>query len=341
MARPTKDPYIYKRGNIYYAFFSRDERISLETSDPTKAQIRFGELLQRPRLPQVKKEKDVTLSNLAAEVYKRAQVNHTPKTAYIYHCNITRVLVWLEANGYNFPRNLTESTIADYKDFRKAELDAGKSKNPAAMINRELDAVIKTLKLAAGPDYGLISEEFLDVVRAAKMREPKPAPLHMNLTREDLEAFFKNVDPDYGSMFRLVLGSGMRTDEVLHMGAEDIREASIVVTPKEGWTTKGYRYREIPCSPTTIAAARRFLDVRGKLTLESKTVWKVIQKACSDGGIKPFSLHFIRKAYASYLLDKGIKIAVISKLLGHADLVTTMRYLGMVEDMPQPKDLPW
>ena len=39
------------------------------------------------------------------------------------------------------------------------------------------------------------------------------------------------------------------------------------------------------------------------------------------------SVHALRHSYATHLLDKGVDITYIQKILGHNDLKTTLRYL--------------
>ena len=55
-------------------------------------------------------------------------------------------------------------------------------------------------------------------------------------------------------------------------------------------------------------------------------------KTCSD---VPLTLHAhqFRHAKASHLLDDGMNVAQLSKLLGHANLSTTMAYLDITTDM--------
>jgi len=53
-------------------------------------------------------------------------------------------------------------------------------------------------------------------------------------------------------------------------------------------------------------------------------------KECKTIGFNIGS-HALRRTYASYLLQNGVKIADISKLLGHASIKTTLNYLYEVE----------
>ncbi len=48
-------------------------------------------------------------------------------------------------------------------------------------------------------------------------------------------------------------------------------------------------------------------------------------------GLRPTRLHDLRHAYATKLLEEGVPMTVVSKLLGHADIRTTVNTYGHVD----------
>lgn len=66
----------------------------------------------------------------------------------------------------------------------------------------------------------------------------------------------------------------------------------------------------------------------GKRWVPTDTVWVSWQKVLKRAGIKNrVRLHDSRHNYASTLLREGVDLATVSKLLGHKDLKSTMRYV--------------
>ena len=64
----------------------------------------------------------------------------------------------------------------------------------------------------------------------------------------------------------------------------------------------------------------------------SKGLSWVMREALKKAGIiKEVSLHTLRHSYATHLLEDGVNILLIKKLLGHAKIETTMIYLHVAQ----------
>lgn len=344
MPRPRKPPHVVRRKGRrgLYAYLSRAEpNVSLGTEDEAEAATALAELLNARRL-RPPPAPEGPLAGLFAASLLRAQTNNADSTAYNRGRDGRRVLSWLTEHGVTSARDVSRSLVEDYKDARKAD-DAG-----PARINAELGAWKSAMRIAVEREH--VTE---GIYRAfVRLKEPRPAPHQRGLTMDEIDRFLCAVDDErYYWLFRMTVGSGIRADEANHITAQWVADASITVTPlgpgecdchPKGWNTKNYRYRTIPASSETTAAALAFAAIKHSIALDPKTVWKVLQRASKAAGIGwHWSMHDLRRAWGSHMLAAGHKLSDISRWYGHSDLLVTMRYLRVVEDeTPDPSSLP-
>ena len=70
----------------------------------------------------------------------------------------------------------------------------------------------------------------------------------------------------------------------------------------------------------------------------------IYHRAKDKAGIsKPGGIHTLRHGYATALLEAGVELCVIQRLLGHSSIRSTMRYLHLAQEKtattPSPLDL--
>ena len=59
--------------------------------------------------------------------------------------------------------------------------------------------------------------------------------------------------------------------------------------------------------------------------------WEIRESVKRSGITKPISSHSLRHSYATHLLEYGVDIDTVSKLLGQAHLSTTLVYLHVAK----------
>lgn len=354
MPRPRKPARIYRRPGRkgLYAYISREEpNVALGTDDDEEAAGRLAEILKSRRVREADPG-DRPLADIFAEHHRRSRTNHSKKTAYEQGLNRRRILAWLDERDIASIRDVTTSIVEDYKTSRRfarqRKREGAKGVSPQR-INAEINTWIQVTRIAI--EWGIVDERALSAFR--KLKEPRPQPHMVGLTKAEIDRFIRaETHRGYRALFRCIVGSGIRDDEARHMAEGDIQPPWLIVGPKspgacdchpEGWTSKGYRYRSIPISKATAKAAREYVAAKPNLRLEPKAVWNRVQAAAKSGELaKHVSLHDFRRAWASHMLRAGHSIQDISRWLGHADVMTTMRYLRIVTDaVPDPKSLPF
>jgi integrase/recombinase XerD len=102
---------------------------------------------------------------------------------------------------------------------------------------------------------------------------------------------------------------------------------------------KGQKTRMVPMAPRLLTALREYwLAYRPEVylfpgktpdtPLQPTTIQKMFKVAAKDAGIlKNVTPHTLRHSYATGLLEAGVDLLAISRLLGHASFSTTMIYL--------------
>jgi len=130
--------------------------------------------------------------------------------------------------------------------------------------------------------------------------------------------------------------SGMRFSEAAHLTLQDIDSHRMMLRIACG---KGRKERLVPLSPRLLQLLREywreyrpshylFPGKTPQTPYVDTTIRKVIKLSAKKAGIKKRVYpHVLRHSYATGLLEAGVDLLTISRLLGHASFITTMVYL--------------
>ncbi|HLL73587.1 MAG TPA: site-specific integrase [Pyrinomonadaceae bacterium] len=132
------------------------------------------------------------------------------------------------------------------------------------------------------------------------------------------------------------LDTAMREGEIFKLRVSDVRDRQIVVRQEN---TKTLRERVVPVSRRLQNEIDRLLERKlnrpDDLLFGVTTVKRSFAGACRDAGIEGLRFHDLRRTAATRLHRgvpesniQGMPIAEIARLLGHAQITTTFRYLA-------------
>ncbi|HWA72815.1 MAG TPA: tyrosine-type recombinase/integrase [Polyangiaceae bacterium] len=257
---------------------------------------------------------------------------YTRQSARSYVERVTRFIEWAEDQGVHKTDEITLSVLRRFVQAR------GKEGRGNATINRDLSAIHALLQFVATERRYLMPKLDGGDYASLRVREPRPKPNGVTLSVAQVDAFLAKADAmssaGYASLLRVTAGSGIRIDEARHLEMSDIDAVAgfLEVNPKKGWTTKGYRARRIPISPATAAAARAFIESRDAVALDNKSVWTEVQRVRKLAELPHFSIHDLRRAWASAVHSRGATLKQISAWLGHSSLQVTERYVRLLAD---------
>jgi integrase/recombinase XerD len=186
------------------------------------------------------------------------------------------------------------------------------------------------------------------VLRRRNVHEDLPYPkrrdrLPVVLSPEEVQRLIAGAKNLYHRTLLLTLyGAGLRRAELCDLKVRDIDSQRMMLRVERG---KGGRDREIPLSPTLLAALRQYYrwmrphtylfpgtrhGWRADAPITAKVVWNAVQHAVRKAGIdKHVTPHTLRHSYATHLLEAGADLRTIQLLLGHADLSHTTVYLHL------------
>jgi site-specific recombinase XerD len=169
----------------------------------------------------------------------------------------------------------------------------------------------------------------------------KPKSLPDVLSRDEVARLFALVPrPFERLMLQTTYACGLRASEVLALKVSDIDSGRMLLWVRHG---KGGKDRAVPLSPALLEALRRhWLAYRPTTWLfpghspNGQRSLGGLQRVCrravlAAGFTKKVSLHTLRHSYATHLLEAGVDLLTIQRLLGHRDLQTTARYVHLTD----------
>ena len=170
-------------------------------------------------------------------------------------------------------------------------------------------------------------------------RARAPQKLPQILSREEIAALLeKTVNLKHRAVLMTAYGAGLRLNEICHLKLSHIDSARMTIRVEQG---KGAKDRYTLLSPRLLAELRRYwvayrpkewLFTRKDPTqpIGEETVHRIYHAAKARAGIaKEGGIHSLRHAFATHLLEAGVDIHTIQRLMGHGHISSTLRYFHL------------
>lgn len=199
-------------------------------------------------------------------------------------------------------------------------------------------------------------EALQDVIR---VEAPQGRKLGLWLSQREVRRLLATCDPAtlHGRRDKIVLGlltgAGLRREELVALTFENIalRPFQSRFRTVLSIAGKGKRQRTIPISDrlaaalddwgrtigTTTGPIARAIDPRGDIRagISSVAIFNLVTKAGAAIDKPELAPHDLRRTYAQLGYEAGIPITQISRLLGHASIETTQRYLNLTLNLEE------
>lgn len=244
-------------------------------------------------------------------------------------------------------KDIAELTEDDIRDFLKYLVEDCKNKR------RDVNTYNSAIRFM----YGTTLNKVLNLKRIPlfKIQKNKPEVF----TKDELKRFFEACDDGfsysllYKAMFMTVYGGGLRLSELCNLKISDIDSQNMRILVREG---KENKYRYTLLSQKNLEILREYFKVyrpnhpEGYLFVFPMTHAKyglsgpeiAFRRIKKKAGIsRKVTVHGLRHNFATDLIENGLDILHLQKLLGHSGIRSTMEYLHLAnveKDIVSPLD---
>lgn len=185
-------------------------------------------------------------------------------------------------------------------------------------------------------------------------RPHQPQRLPQILSREEVMRIIDAAaNPRHRAVLLTIYAAGLRLSEACRLRVSDIDSERMTLRIEQA---KGAKDRYALLSPKLLKELRvywaayrpqdwLFPSTRDpQRRLADITVQRIFYRARDRAGItKRCGIHGLRHAFATHMLEGGVNVHTIQRLMGHRDLATTTRYFHLARsylaDTPSPLEL--
>jgi len=308
------------------------------------------------------------------EVKEKAKAYQSAKADGLVVDEVYSFSEWADVWFENHKDNITVTTQESYQytlrvlknHFGHIKLTAIKPIDVEALLKSLLDKGCSSSRLAQcrGMLYQILHKaEANDFIRknpvrfAAKMRYREPVKRKEAFTAEEVSILMERLPEDrIGLSIRLMLGTGMRTQELLALEPRHIapdgslirieqainmqKGTAVVGTPK---SRDSYRTVPVPQNLRWCAVALRSTDK--KFLWETRKPDNPCNPSCfrdqfrkaleAIPEVRTLTPHSCRHTYVSQMQALGVDLSTIQSIVGHADVNMTQHYLHVQDSIRQ------
>lgn len=303
---------LYRRENgVWYIEFGRHKHRSLKTCDQKEAQKLFKEIKRQELLDKVIVLDIASSVNISAwaKEYVKHRDDLDPDTLRA-DCVALRALS--DAIGDIQLRSIDVVKVEKFKSIGLA-----RGLKPVS-INTYLRHIKAALNVAA--EKNLMPRLQFKMVKA-------PDHLPRVLSKDEIGLILQRADSKLRPLIVFALYTACRREEVISLMWQNIKDGVAKITGK------GNKHRFVKLVPAALAAIGKRQDVGLVFFGWSKDgLSKAFKRLALSCGLNDVHFHTLRHTSATQMLESGIPLEVVQKILGHDDIRTTQIYARISDE---------
>jgi integrase/recombinase XerD len=251
---------------------------------------------------------------------------YSPKTERAY----VAAVYGLAKYYHQTPDRVTDDQLKDYLFYLARERKLAPS---------SLNQVVSGLRLF----YGLVLHRVSEHLKPVLPRSARAIRRPQVYSGQELERLFTLgcPNPKHRAFLMTVYGGGLRLSEACRLKPAHIDSGRMQIRVEQG---KGRKDRCTVLSPKLLAELRAYwrwfrpgawlFFGRDRLVpMTSSTGQRIFENALRRAGLpRKGGIHSLRHSFATHLLEAGVEITVVQRLLGHTSLSTTSTYLHVRQE---------
>jgi integrase len=306
--------YLSKRNGIYYLYYQ--QRNGKTTCITTKSKYKSEALKFLSNFEEKlfgSRTKSILFNEFIFQFLKHAEIIYSVNHWKSLRSTFNQATLYLG----NIPiSDLTVSKLQDYFNYRTSVVSAYAVKRDIANFGSAFKWAIAQCYIAKSP-----------IPKIKKPKLPEKQPLYFS--HKEFNKFLLSIDnQDFKDLVILAVNTGLRQMELLTLTKEQIDlKRGILKLDNRTHVTKSKKIRVVPLNERAKEILKRRIGLEPIFPFTQHQTTKLVRKYRAIANIRvELTFHSLRHTFASWLVQKGVPILNVSKLLGHSDIKTTQIY---------------
>lgn len=325
--------YLFKRKNgIYYLGFNQPDGTKAFKSTGTKYKsiaekfkVQFEKSLYNEEKNPIE---PIELMKFRRMFLIYSETTHSEKTTKAFKTTFRYLIEYFGEK--KLLSNFTKKDVQEYLLHKQSQ---------SSIFTARRDQINISSMFTYAQNFNYMQENVAKGIK--RLRLPERMPLFY--TKEDVDKLLSVIkNEDIYDIVVFALNTGMRSQEICSLTVRQVNiSKKVAMLDNIGHITKSKRIRAVPLNDKALAVINRRMDriikehlftVNGNIVKSDKLSYFYKKNVRVAGLNDKLNFHSLRHTFASWLVQKGVSIYKVSKLLGHSSISTTQIYSHLQQE---------